>query len=148
YTASGCQPHGWIVEESVSPVNDLQIKNNIVQAQIGGILINAERTSVVNNTFKSQIFTDGNWTVGVQLRTSPNAIVQNNIFYDVGGNKEPYIDIDASSLVGSSIGYNCHYMSNAQPPAGSPYPHDIWQQDPQLVNIAGGDFSLASSSPL
>jgi nitrous oxidase accessory protein NosD len=76
-----------MVTEQTPPVRDLQIKNNIFQTQIGVLIHNAEGTAVVNNTFKGRIVTDGTWAAGVQLVTSPNVTVENNLFYDVGNNR-------------------------------------------------------------
>jgi hypothetical protein len=39
-------------------------------------------------------------------------------------------------------------MSNGKSPAGSPHPNDLWQQNPQLVDVSGGNLHLQSSSPL
>src|SRR5207244_821824 len=99
-----------------------------------------------NNTFKSELFYTGPSAYGIELHSSPNSVVENNLFLDVGRNIYPYVTMDNSP--GTTVGFNAVYMSNGQAPAGLPMPNDVWQVDPKLSDVSFNDFRLTSSSPL
>jgi hypothetical protein len=78
--------------------------------------------------------------VGVTLRSSPNTIIKNNIFYNYRGYA---INItDSASQQGLDAGYGCVYRSDGGNLSGSPYPHDLWGVAPQFVNPAAGDYHI------
>jgi hypothetical protein len=136
------------IEEINVPVRDLIFKNNIIKAFRMLNVHDSERTIIVSNTFKSELFYTAISAYGIELHNSPGAKVQNNVFYNVGYHVDTYLDYDSASAVGLVVGYNAHYMSDGIPPAGSPRPQDIWQQNPMFVNVAGNDFHLKPNSPL
>ena len=106
----------------------------------------ASGVTIVNNSFKSELFYTGPSAYGIELHSSPNAVVQNNLFLDIGRNTYPYITIDNSP--GATVSNNAVYMTNGQPPAGFPMPNDAWQVDPKLTDVSSNDFRPTSSSPL
>ena len=58
-----------------------------------------------------------------------------------------YVSIDSVSETGTQIGYNAVYSTSGKP-GGSPYPNDVWQKDPQFIDVTNNDFHLRSISPL
>lgn len=139
---------GFMIEELESPVRDLVVKNNVIKAFRLLNVWDCENTMIINNSFKSELFYREASGYGIELHNSPNAKVKNNLFYDVGRHSYPYLIKDSGSETGLDVGYNCHYMSDGNSPAGTPWPNDLWQVDPKVVNISGSDFHLQSDSPL
>lgn len=139
---------GIMISASETPVRNLLVKNNIIKAFRLLNIWNCENISIMNNTFTSELSYQGASGYGIELHSSPNAKVKNNLFYNVGRHSYSYLYKDSASETGLDVGYNCHYMSDGTPPAGSPSPNDLWQVDPKLVNISANDFHLQSGSPL
>lgn len=139
---------GFMIQEINKPVRDLLVKNNVIKAFRLLNVFNCENMVVVNNSFKSELRYRGASGYGIELHGSPNSKVMNNLFYDVGRHSYPYLYKDSASQSGLDVGYNCVYMSDGNPPAGAPWPNDLWQIDPKLVNISGNDFHLRPGSPL
>src|SRR5206468_9709310 len=81
------------------------------------------------------------------FRNLSGAVVKNNAIYDHGTNGAPYIRVDAGA-VGIDIGFNSISKSDGRPPAGSPYPNDLWLVDPEFVDFSARDFHLKPASPL
>jgi hypothetical protein len=139
-----------MIENISGTVKNLTFRNNLFYDATRGLnfSIAAAGTTmpgmiIVNNTFKNLN------EQAVLLESAPYSRVQSNLFYNVGGNYDAYLDLkDSNSNTGLQVGYNAHYMSNGKPPGGSPYPNDLWQKDPQLTNVAADDFHLQSTSPL
>jgi hypothetical protein len=66
----------------------------------------------------------------------------------VGQHTAPYLWYNSRSQLGLDVGYNCHFMSDQNSLYGTPFPNDLWQIDPKLVNVLGNDFHLQPESPL
>jgi hypothetical protein len=100
---------------------------------------------VVNNTFYKITHQ------GILIEGPSSGSVQNNVFFDVGGDEESYVALGVDSK-GMAIGYNSHGMSNGRAPgklgSRAPYPHDLWRVDPKFVSAATKDFRLLPNSPL
>jgi len=139
---------GWMIEELEMPVQDFMIKNNVVKAFRLLNVWNCENIVIVNNSFKSELFYREASNYGIELHNSPNGKIRNNLFYDVGQHTSPYLWYNSGSQLGLDVGYNCHFMSDQSPPYGSPYPGDLWQIDPKLINVSANDFHLQRGSPL
>jgi hypothetical protein len=139
---------GFMIEETNAPVRDIIVRNNILQVFRGLNVFDCENITIANNTFKSKLSFTGESGYGIELHDSPNSSVVNNLFYDTGRNIYPYLYTDSLSESGLEVDYNCHFMSNGIAPAGNPYPNDLWQVNPQLVNVSDNDFRLKSNSPL
>jgi len=139
---------GFMISETNAPVKDLVVKNNIIKAFRLLNVFDCENMVIVNNSFKSELSYKGASGYGIELHNSPNSKVKNNLFYDVYRHSYPYLYKDSASEIGLDVGYNCHYMSDGTPPGGSPWPNDLWQVDPKLVNVSANDFHLQPDSPL
>ncbi|MCK4692589.1 MAG: right-handed parallel beta-helix repeat-containing protein [Anaerolineales bacterium] len=123
------------------------IRNNIIEA-FTNVNINSgcSDITIVNNVFTTDLsFVMDFHTVGIAVRQSPNTTIKNNIFYDLPNHI--IVVYDSTSQQGLDGGYNSVYRSDGQPPWGDPYPHDLWQVDPQFVNPGEYDFHLLPSSP-
>jgi len=123
---------GFMIEEINEPVRDLTIKNNVTIAFRFANILECENVSILNNSIKSDLNYTGASGYGIELHNSPYATVKNNLFYDVGRHIYPYLTHDSGSQEGLQVGNNCIYMSDGQPPSGSPWPDDLWQIDPRL----------------
>ncbi len=139
---------GFMIEQIDPPVGNIMIRNNVIKAYTPLNLWDCPKASILNNTFKPELSYQGDSNFGIMLQRSPDSIVKNNLFYDVGYHAYPYLYIDEPSKPGTDIGYNCHYMSDGKPPAGTPRDHDLWQMDPKLVDVSANDFRLQPDSPL
>jgi parallel beta-helix repeat protein len=130
----------------IEGASNLIIRNNLIQAFTGVNAIGSAGLTIVNNTFASQLsFPPSFGPFGVGLTQSSNPVVQNNLFYDFPARS---VMVDGSvSPQGSDIGYNLIYHSDGRTPSGFPYPHDLWQVNPLLVDPSGGDFHLQPNSP-
>ena len=138
---------GFMIEQVDGPVHDLTFINNIIMAQGGLININNKgnqgdmpNMKVYNNTF----YRTGYWAV--ILRGCPNSYVFNNLFIDCGGHSREYLTHMDTYL--PQVGYNCHYITDGREPAGDPYPNDLWQIDPNVIDIGQLDFHLQDTSAL
>ena len=138
---------GFMIEEANAPVRNIIIRNNVVEAIKDINALGCENLTIVNNTFTSDLNVTISYPFGVGLSGSPYAVVKNNVFYDVGGGRIPYVLADSASTSGLDVGYNCIYMSDGRAPAGSPWPSDLWGVNPLLVNPAVNDDHLQSGSP-
>jgi hypothetical protein len=138
-----------MLSETTEPVRDIVFRNNIFRNTGVGINIHGgglsvaqpENIKVVNNVFfnfRKQ---------GVVLRDTINATVMNNIFYDVGSHNNAYVnEYGFETNEGAAIGYNNAYMSDGNPPYGTPFPNDLWQIDPKFVDPVNGDYHLQPDS--
>lgn len=138
---------GFMIEGTNSPVENLTVRNNVFIVFRGLNVWNVANTKIINNTFKADLtYTKGS-AYGIELHNSPNSTVINNLFYDVGRHTYPYLYKDTASNIGTIVRSNSHFISDGSPPAGSPYPNDLWQVDPKFENILSNDFHLTSTSP-
>ncbi len=146
--ADGHGVQGWQIEELNPPVRNLTIRNNILRVFRMVNATDSAGIAIANNTFVSDLSFTRSYPSGVDLTRSPSATIKNNIFYNVGNGRQAYLSLaDEASKSGLDVGYNSVYMSGRRNPAGFPYPHDLWQVDPMLVNPSGGDFHLQPNSP-
>jgi hypothetical protein len=139
---------GFMIQELTSPVKDLIVKNNVIKAFRFLNVWDCENMVILNNSFKGELSYREASGYGIELHHSPNSKIKNNLFYDVGHHSYPYLYKDSASQSGLDAGYNCVYMSDGNPPSGAPWPNDLWQIDPKLVNISENDFHLRPGSPL
>ena len=138
---------GAMIEDRDGSIDNLLFKNNIFIGQRRGPNVYSytsnsytlNRIIVVNNTFKNIK------ERALTLQGAPNSKMQNNAMYNVI-TPASYLSIDSASQTGTQIGYNSIYVSSGLP-GGSPYPNDVWQQDPKFVDVANNDFHLRSTSP-
>ena len=140
---------GWMVHGS--GIHHLTIRNNVVRAFRLMNIYSAPWLTVVNNSFKGDLSypNTSERGYGIELHNSPNARVQNNLFYDIGGHRSPYVEPrDQTSKRGLVAGYNAAYMSDGKPPAGPRRAKDVWQKNPRAVDPKRLDFRLKSDSPL
>lgn len=115
------------------------IRNNVFESPVnppGWQLIyvrQVPQVEVVHNTFINARYR------AVYLGDNArNAVVKNNIFYNV----PRYYEIEPDSREGFRVGSNLHYPDAV--PASEP--NGIYQ-DPQFVSPAGGDYRLKETSP-
>ena len=140
--ASGEVGQGFMIEDA----NHLTIRNNIIRAYR---IVNAHNSSylkIENNTFTNDLSLPLNYhPFMIDLGETPYVVIRNNIMYD----PEAHVLIaDDQSGQGLDVGYNCVYRSDGQNPEGYPYPHDLWQVNPLLVNPGANDFHLLPTSPM
>jgi len=144
---------GMIIEGLVQPVGNIIIRNNVFMtngtdyapAVLAGDRGPVANVSIVNNTM---VALNGPAEYAIWLFSNLNgALIKNNVVYDHGKSSIPYIRVEAgaSSL---DIGFNSIWKSDGQPPAGSPYPGDLWMVNPQFIDLRGHDFRLQPNSPL
>jgi parallel beta-helix repeat protein len=140
---------GWMIS-SDGNVHRLTMRNNVVKAFRLMNINDAPWVTVVNNSFKGELtYPDTSERgYGVELKGSPNARVQNNLFHDIGGHVDPYITVNKASKKGLIVGYNAVYMSDGKRPAGAPYAKDLWQKNPRVTDPMNLDFRLKPDSPL
>jgi hypothetical protein len=137
--------HGFMVEGGTGPVHDLIIRNNVIRA-FRSNFIGCQNVKFLNNTFTSLIHSTLGGHSAIVLSNSPDATIQNNIFYDVS-DRELHINADAASRQTLLAGYNCVYRSDGQSAVGSPDPNDLWNRNPLFANPATDDFHLQAKSP-
>jgi hypothetical protein len=139
---------GFMIEQINAPVQDITVRNNVIKAFRPLNVWNCPNTVIVNNTIASRLSYQGESGYGIELHSSPNSKVKNNLFYDVGRHSFPYLYIDDASSLQTLVSYNAHYISDGEPPAGNPREGDLLGVDPKLVNAAANDFHLTAGSPL
>ncbi len=124
--------------------NNILIRNNLIHAYVG---VKADHGSddltILNNTFTSNVsFTTAHSPSGISLTNVLNAIIQNNIFFNLPGH---IIYLQNSSVNG---GRNLMFRIDGQALQNSDtYSHenDFWGVDPLFVSAT--DFHLAVGSP-
>ncbi|MGD9973964.1 MAG: choice-of-anchor Q domain-containing protein [Desulfatirhabdiaceae bacterium] len=136
---------GFTTTQIYTPVRDLTIQNSIFTTSGACIDINnLETYPVIPNTkIYHNLLNKTTW-YAVHLNGAPYSEVLNNLFLDCGNHNQPYVSSDTAA----TIGYNCVFMTDGKMPAGSPYPNDLWQVDPKLVDFKNNDFNLQVNSPL
>jgi hypothetical protein len=155
------------IENSSGVISHITFRNNIfMDARMGIHVEQIESTRmssilVVNNTFYRITH------YGVLLEGCPQAVIENNAFYDAGSYTDSYLGLSQGSVVynrgsylgpnrcskaGLVVGYNSQSMSDGRPPgrdgSHAPYPHDLWMANPEFANAAAKDFRLLPTSPL
>ena len=73
--------------------------------------------------------------------------IENNLVIDFGSSLSHYVVSEGGST-GITIDYNGVWKTDADAPLGGPYPHDVWMQDPLLVDLGGQDYRLTAGSPM
>ena len=135
---------GFMVEESPGAVFNMTIRNNIIRA-FRSNFIACENLQLLHNVFESFLSAPIQGYYPIILHSSPGAMVENNIFYNVGDGAR-CLYADGTSPQGLVMDYNCVYRSDGKAPKGSASPHDLWNLDPRFVNPSAGDFHVQSGS--
>ena len=138
---------GFMIEQSSAPVQNIIVRNNILETFRGLEVFDCPSLIIVNNTFVGDLAYVEHWPVGIDIMRSPNLVVANNIFYNVGGGVAPYLSADDATLRTAQVGHNLVYMSDGRRPAGTPNPGDRWRVDPELASPSTGDYRLCPGSP-
>ena len=125
---------------------NLTIKNNILLTYLGINVYTSSNLRIENNTFVSSLAFTQWWPRGVRLVSSPGAVVQNNIFVDVGATGCAYLEADSASQSGLKAGHNLVWMSDGRKPPGSPRSNDLWNVDPQFVDRAADNYHVKTGS--
>jgi hypothetical protein len=140
---------GFMIEvKNNNPVYNIIVKNNIINAFRIMNIWDSPQISILNNTFISSLNYTKESAYGVELHNSPSSKILNNIFIDIGKHSYNYIYAEDSSKSSLSIGTNCIFMTDGMLPLGPSYTNDLWQIDPKLRNIVGGDFHPVLGSPI
>jgi hypothetical protein len=135
---------------SGAPVRNITIQNNIfitdavqrcpinIRGVSGTIVQNIQ---VLNNTFvrTNQGHAD------VTAIYADGVVVKNNIFYHQSASTYPYYK-SHEEVTNMDVGNNLMYTANGTP-AGSPYPNDLWQINPEFVDYENHDYRLRPESP-
>lgn len=139
-------PHQYGTGFMLANASNLIIRNNIIQAYLGINSVGTGNLTIVNNTFAGDVSaTTAYYPGGVALQSSPNATIENNIFYNL-----PSAIVNANDDVsrqGLTLGYDLVYRTDGKPIPASPHPHDLWGVDPLFVNPAANDYHLLRGSP-
>jgi len=142
---------GAMISSDNPPVRDLTIRNNVIKA-FRGLNIWGEKdvilhnVHILNNTFVGNLAFNGESMYAIELHHVSDGLVANNIFYNNGNHRYPYLGEDHA--IGTSSLSNCHFMSDGEPPEGRARPGDLWQVDPQFANATADDFRLLAGSRL
>jgi len=139
---------GFMISAQDGAVKNLTVRNNVIIAFRLFNVHDCESLTILHNSFKSELTFTGESAYGIELHNSMNARIENNLFFDVGRHSYSYLWKDNASERGLQVGYNCIFMSDGRPPNGNPYPNDLWQVDPKILNIEQNNFRLKSNSPL
>lgn len=131
---------GFMLQEA----NGLVIRNNLIHAYVG---VKADRGSdnltILNNTFTSDVtLTTAHDPSGISLTDVTNAVIQNNIFFNLPGH---IIYLQNSAVNG---GRNLMFRNDGRALQNSgTYSHenDLWGVDPLFVSDT--DFHLSAGSP-
>ena len=122
------------------PPSNITVRNNVILAYHGMNIIDAENMVVVNNTFIMDLALDtANHPYGLWLRNAPNAVLKNNILFDM--NYHTFM-LDATTDASAQTGKNLEYRSDGLPlVVNDTYYNatrraaDYWQDyDPRLVD--------------
>lgn len=131
---------GFMIENASS----LTIQNNLVHAYTGINASNSSRLEIINNTFTSSLTLPVEfYPVGVALENTSNAVIQNNIFFDLPGHilyliNAPHLNT-AKNLTYRSDG-NSVWVTNTYTPL-----NDLWEVNPLLDTATG--YRLQPQSP-
>ncbi|MEI6290117.1 MAG: choice-of-anchor Q domain-containing protein, partial [Chloroflexota bacterium] len=135
------------------PVNNITLKNNVFIMHDPGYspmtfyhmdgLDPITNMNVINNTF---VHVNGTGSPAIWFRNITGAYAINNLFIDYGEAAATYILTDSST--GVQISNNAVYKSDGVRPLGGMLSNDIWVTDPGLMNLAGYNFHLKSTSVL
>lgn len=139
---------GIMIGCEATPIKNIIIKNNIINAFRIINAHNCDNLTILNNSFKSELFYLGSSGYGIELHDSPFARIENNLFYNVGRHLYPYLWKDSASEKGLKVGYNCVYIDSNMPLKGNPWPNDLWQVNPRIQNSSENNFRPAPESPL
>ncbi len=121
------------------------MRNNILHAFYHVGAIGDSDLTIVNNVMTSDLALPlAHWPGGIYVEDCRNTIVKNNVFYNLPAHVYWVADPPSPGL---DIGYNIAYRSDGQPVWDEPYPHDLWDVNPQFVNPGAGDFHLQANSP-
>lgn len=128
--------------ESLSGVSSqITYRNNVFVNMRQGLNIDhTAGVGVLNNTW------DNILEEAVILASSPQASIENNIFYNVGRGGDSYACIDSGSQSGIVIATNDHFMSTGSPGtycSNAPFV----SYDPKFANVGALDFHLQPGSP-
>jgi len=144
-----------VCENMTPPVEDLTFRNNIfIMEDPGYCPMNFQRKAgqsaisninVLNNVFDHSIFGIGEYAVWFYNVTGGS--IENNLVIDFGSSLSHYVVSEGGST-GITIDYNGVWKTDADAPLGGPYPHDVWMQDPLLVDLGGQDYRLTAGSPM
>jgi hypothetical protein len=155
-TTASYHGQGWMIEPGSSGYrpSNLTMRNNIVKAFSVVNAIGVDGIKIIGNTFLNDpsfiAYPNPN---GIHIEDFTNAVVKNNILYDMinhpicltgsgydsaqtGGNLEYRSD-------GQALWINddwCHYNSTMRA-------KDLWGVNPQFVNVGAKDYHLQASSP-
>ena len=121
--------------------SNLIIRNNLIIAYRGLFATYTSNLTITNNTFVGKIpQTNGLDEYGLFLQNVANALIQNNIFYNIVGT--------SCNIHGGTSNGNLFYIT---PGEGylrcSPIESDLWNINPLFINPSAGDYHLQAGSP-
>ena len=138
---------GFMIQAGAEAVTGITIRNNVIEAFRMVNAFDCEGLTIVHNSFRGLLSFESAWhPLGVSLSRCPAATVKNNVFYDVGA--VPYVVVhDGNTRQTAQVGNNATYLSSGQRPVGTPWPDDLWGEDPGLLDPMAGDMHLQTDSP-
>ncbi len=138
---------GFMIQAGAEAVTGITIRNNVIEAFRMVNAFDCEGLTIVHNSFRGLLSFESAWhPLGVSLSRCPAATVKNNVFYDVGA--VPYVVVhDGNTRQTAQVGNNATYLSSGQRPVGTPWPDDLWGEDPGLIDPMAGDMHLRTGSP-
>lgn len=109
--------------------------------------------TVNNNTIVNMGRSPRQTAQAITFYNVDNATVINNLFINFGNISQWPTRVATNAIgtdgsTGLTIHNNAFYNIDGVSPNDTPYPGDIWMQDPRLVNLSDLDFHLQSNSPL
>lgn len=140
------------------PVSDLTWVNNIfIFSDDSSSHMNFNRKSgqpeIVNMNVVNNVFYTPNGQVekAASFNNITNAVFKNNLVINTGLDGRTYLD-PSDGTTTDGFGNNAVFNTVGSP-GGSPYPGDLWEVNPQVVDINGStidelDFRLNPGSPL
>ena len=134
----------------------IYIRNNIINAY-GGINANgvgrADYLYVYNNTWIDNLAYGPLGHPGAIVIAGIHAFIENNIFYDQAEYTVIVLGDTTNTLVDYNLAYNsdgtkpnCVKWGNFDTCQSNSY-HELWNTNPQFVNLTSGDYHLKSTSP-